>query len=254
MLNMYNILVIINIQTAMGIEMGREKIVGILGGMGPEATADLFLKIIRSTPIKRDQDHIRVIIDSNSKIPDRIQAVYGNGESPFPQMLDSARLLASAGAEIILIACNGAHMFFGELRDALDSVLFLNIMDETAKHCLEKHHGVSKYGLLATDATIRGRLYEKSFNACGLRIEAPDQSNQAIVMDCIYKFKSGIPAEKLRAPLIDAGRSLLASGAEGIILGCTELPMIIREGDLPAPIVDPTMALALAAVNKSREG
>ena len=88
-----------------------EKTIGILGGMGPEATADLFYRIVKATPVERDQDHPRTIIYSNSKVPDRTPAIAGEGESPLPEMLMAARSLEGEGADFLIIPCNTAHYF-----------------------------------------------------------------------------------------------------------------------------------------------
>ena len=109
-----------------------EKIIGILGGMGPEATADLFYRIIRSTPVKRDQDHPRTIIYSNSKVPDRTAAILGKGPSPLPEMTMAATKLEKTGADFIVIPCNTAHYFIEELRKEID-IPILDMIELTAK-------------------------------------------------------------------------------------------------------------------------
>ena len=95
----------------------KEKIVGILGGMGPEATVDLFRKVLKATPAKTDQEHLRIIIDCNSKIPDRMAYILRGGEDPGPYMIKSAKLLESAGCELILIPCNAAHNWHGVVQE-----------------------------------------------------------------------------------------------------------------------------------------
>ncbi|GAH53208.1 unnamed protein product, partial [marine sediment metagenome] len=108
-----------------------EKIIGILGGMGPEATVDLFHKIIKFTPAKKDQDHFRIIIDNNPKIPDRTAAILGKGEDPLPALQETARNLEKAGVDFIIIPCNTAHYFLPQIQKSVN-IPVLNMIEETA--------------------------------------------------------------------------------------------------------------------------
>ncbi|HET6780529.1 MAG TPA: amino acid racemase, partial [bacterium] len=108
-----------------------EKVIGVLGGLGPWATLDLFEKILTLTPAAKDQDHLRLIIDNNPKIPDRSPAILGTGEDPTPALVETARNLERAGADFIVIPCNTAHFFYDAVRRAV-SIPVLHIMDEVA--------------------------------------------------------------------------------------------------------------------------
>src|SRR5512146_3048194 len=131
-----------------------EKIVGVLGGMGPEATIELFAQIVRRTKAARDKDHLRVLIDNNPKVPDRTRAILHGGESCLPELVRSARSLKRAGADFIVIPCVTVHYFHGALQKRT-SLPVLHIVEETVKRIRRRHAGVRRVGLLATIGTIR---------------------------------------------------------------------------------------------------
>ncbi len=224
-----------------------EKIIGILGGMGPEATADLYLRLIRATPAKRDQDHPRVIIYSNSKVPDRTAAILGTGPSPLPELIRAGKRLEEAGADFIIIPCNTAHYFIDQLQKEL-RVPILHMIRLSAAKAQKSYPNVKKAGLLATDGTVKSGLYKLAYEESGVEILEPSPEKQADVMKAIYQcIKAG--------NLIDGGfllcgvaNDLISAGAEMIICGCTEVSLVLKEGALPVPILDPLQVLAEAAV------
>jgi aspartate racemase len=228
-----------------------EKIIGILGGMGPEATADLYLRIIKATPVKRDQDHPRVIIYSNSKVPDRTAAILGTGPSPMPELIRAGKRLEEAGADFIIIPCNTAHYFIDQLQKEL-RVPILHMIKLSAAKAKKSYPKVKKAGLLATDGTVKSGLYTQAYTEAGIDILEPSAGKQADVMKAIYQFiKAG--------NLIDGGlllrgvaNDLIAAGAELIICGCTEVSLVLKEGDFSVPILDPLQVLAEAAVAEAR--
>jgi aspartate racemase len=131
----------------------REKIIGIIGGMGPEATLDLYRRIIENTPARVDQDHIHVIIDSNPKIPDRTSAILSGGENPTTALCETARNLEKAGADFLIMPCNSAHMFLKEFQNCV-KIPFLSIVDETIHTLLEAVPDVKCIGLLADRKSV----------------------------------------------------------------------------------------------------
>lgn len=251
----------------MSVPKGRtKKVVGILGGMGPEATADLFMKIIRATPATTDQEHLRVIIDSNASIPDRTAFIEGRGPDPVPYLIETARNLDRAGAEIIVMPCNTAHYFYDQVQAAI-SVPMLHMMREaaragrrlaeTARASLtaggsDQPAGPVRVGILATDGTIKTGLYHRALVAEGLEPLTPLAEDQRQVMEAIYV--DGLKAQRFDRPrgqLTQAAEGLVARGAELILAGCTEFPLVLRPGMVSRPIIDPTQALAEAAVRKA---
>jgi len=223
------------------------KIIGILGGLGPEATAELFLRIIRATPAKRDQDHLPIIIFNNPQIPDRTAAILYGGESPLIELIKTAQRLERAGADFIIMPCNTAHYYYDELKSSV-KIPFLNMIELTVKRVLNVYPNVKFVGLMATTGTVKTGLYQKYFENYGVKVIVPSDEDQHIVMSGIY---DGVKAGDLnlgRRLLLDVANKLIANGAELIILGCTEISIVIKNGDLKVPIVDPLQVLAEEAV------
>ena len=222
-----------------------KKTIGIIGGMGPLATCDLFEKIIRHTRVSCDQEHLHVLIDNNPAVPDRTKALLHGGESPLPALCASARRLEADGAQVLLLPCNTSHHYYAELSAAV-SVPLLHMIALTRDALLRK--GVSCAGLLATDGTLQTGVYQDAFAGSGVTLLPPEAAEQAAVMDTIYRGVKADDPAYTPAALSEACRSLLARGAQVLILGCTELPIAFDRWQLPFPVVDPTLELALAAI------
>jgi aspartate racemase len=232
-----------------------EKMIGILGGMGPEATIDLFTKIVKATKVKKDQDHLRILIDNNPKIPDRTLAIQGKGPSPLPQLIRSARVLEKAGADFIVIPCVTSHHFFQPLQERI-KIPILHLIKETVKYTQARFKRIRKIGLIATTGTVQTGLFQKSFSDTGKELILPSPEVQKkMVMEAIYG-KGGIkaigPSERSKRLILKACQGLIHQGAQAILAGCTEIPLVLREGDLSVPVIDPISILARAAVEKAQ--
>ena len=228
-----------------------EKIIGILGGMGPEATIDLFYKIIKFTPAEKDQDHLRIIIDNNPKIPDRTAAILGKGEDPLPSLQESARNLEKVGADFIVISCNTAHYFLPSIQESVN-IPILNMIEETAKETQQIFPQIKKVGLLASIGTYKTEIYHQHFKKFNIEVISPEKKNKEEVMKVIYSVKAGGLSEEVKKKIIQIAQKLINRGAGAIIAGCTEIPLILKEGDVSVPIIDPTQILAKAAVQKAK--
>lgn len=222
-----------------------KKTIGIIGGMGPLATADLFEKIVGHTKAACDQEHLHVVIDSNTNIPDRTAALLHGGADPLPELAKSAGRLEKMGADVLIMPCNTAHNYYDGIAAAV-SVPVLHMVRLTAQALVER--GVKKAGLLATDGTVRTGIYQKSFAGSGVELLTPDEVGQRAVMEMIYQgVKAGDMAFDAQ-PARQAMERLLAAGAEVLILGCTELPLAVKLYGIALPAVDPTLELALEAI------
>jgi len=221
-------------------------IIGIIGGMGPLATKDLFEKIILNTEAHCDQEHIQVFIDNNINIPDRTKAILQHGENPLPEMLKSGKRLEALGADVIIMPCNTAHYFFEELSGQLKTPM-INMLEVAAKRAYEA--GCRKVGILATDGTVQSGVYAKAMGKCCIDTVYPGAAGQKAVMDIIY---NGIKTGKTdidTAPFMAAISELQAKGAEALILGCTELPIAFEIYHIDGTkTIDPTLELAKAAI------
>ncbi len=228
-----------------------EKIIGILGGMGPEATIDLFYKIIKSTPAEKDQDHLRIIIDNNPKIPDRTTAILGKGEDPLPALQETARNLEKAGADLIIIPCNTAHYFLPSIQESV-KIPILNMIEETAKETQRKTPQIKKVGLLASIGIYKTEIYHQHFKKFNIEVISPEEKDKEEVMKVIYAVKAGDLSEEVKRNILKIAQKLIDKGAEAIIAGCTEIPLILKEGDVPVPLIDPTKVLAEIAIQEAR--
>lgn len=221
-----------------------EKIIGILGGMGPLATVELFRRIVEKTPAKRDQDHPRIIIYNNPKIPDRTAFILGNGEDPGPKLIEGARKLESWGADFIIMPCNTAHFFAETIQKAI-SIPLVNMIEETAKKIEEM--GLRKVGLLATDGTIKGLIYHRALLSRGVQIAVPNKNDQKRVMEAIYEGVKAGNLELGRKLLLEVARKL-ERRVDGIIAGCTEVSVALKPDDLSVSLIDPLDVIAEKAV------
>lgn len=231
----------------------KEKKIGVLGGMGPEATLTMFKEIIHRTPAEKDQDHIRVIIDNNPKIPDRTAAIVSNGESPLPEMIDSLETLERAGVDFILIPCVSAHVYLNELRKKAN-VEILSIFEEVANLISTQYKKVNTIGLLATTGTIQGGLFQKKLAENGIETLAPEVEYQEKVMAGIYAIKGATSNSDYavsKEKFIQVAKTLTSIGAQGIIAGCTEIPLAFDQEDIDVPLLNPLAILAETAIRKA---
>ena len=226
-----------------------EKIIGILGGMGPLATADLFKKIIMHTKASSDSEHIRVVIDSNTKIPDRTEFIMGRGPSPVREMIKTALRLEMMGADIIVMPCNTAHYFYDSINEYVKAD-FINMIEETASEIIKSRNSGAAIALLATEGTCRAGVYDNVFEKKGLTLIKPEKKYQDIVSSVIYDVKKGI-FRKYEESLGAAVSELKKKGADLFILGCTELPVYFETLGITENTADPTDILAKAAVLKT---
>jgi aspartate racemase len=224
-----------------------KKTIGIIGGMGSEATAELFHRIIKATPAESDQDHFRIIIDNNPDIPDRTKAILHEGPTPLPEMLKSGELLKMAKVDFILIPCNTAHYFYEQLIESLD-VPILHMIKIAAETVAEKFNQTKSVGLIATDGTIKSGIYQKEFKYHDIEIIQPRDDTQRKVMKAIYDYIKKGELEKGGKIIQGICGELEKMGAETIICGCTEISLVLKDGDLNLPVIDPLQVLAEKAV------
>ena len=231
----------------------KEKVIGILGGMGPEATVHCYTKIISSTPAKTDQEHLRVIIDSNPKVPDRTAAIIAGGESPVPILVAGCLNLQQAGADFIIIPCVSAHFFLDEIQQQI-ALPILSIFDVVTENIIRDHPKIKTVGLMGTTGTINAGLFQKRLATDGIATVVPDETHQSKAMAAIYDIKNSQPARsraQIVSDLTAAADDLISKGAQGIIAGCTEIPLVLKQEHLSVPFFDALTILARAAIFKA---
>ena len=230
----------------------QEKIIGILGGMGPESTADFFLKIIKTTPVKKDQDHLRIIVDNNPKIPDRTLALLGNSKHPLEEIKETIHNLEKAGVELIAMPCNTVHYYYDELQRSTN-IPIINMILETTAYIRRVFPNIKKMGILATTGTIKAGIYSEALKE--IEVIIPDEEEQEKVMNAIYGergIKAGYTQGSPRKDMLEVAEVLIKKEAEAIIMGCTEISLVLNQKDLSVPLIDPLQILAEVVVKKAK--
>jgi aspartate racemase len=223
--------------------------IGVLGGMGPQATNHFCSLITSMTPALCDQDHIPVITFNNSKIPSRLDAVLRGAASPLPELIKTARMLQDAGADFIVMPCNSAHFYMDELRDEV-TIPILDMVEYTVDHVCRTMPDLAKVGILASSATIESRLYLHPLLQHDVALLTPLPSHQRTVQDAIFG-EEGIKAGHLDGPrqsLYMVADTLLECGAEAILAGCTEVSLAFEKQDYQFTFIDPLRIMAQVSV------
>ncbi len=197
------------------------KTIGIIGGMGPLATVHLFERIVLKTKAQMDQDHIRVLIDSNTNIPDRTKAIIGEGEDPVKELVNSAKILENSGADFLIMPCNTAHYFIDEIKKSVN-IPFLNMPEETVKYTYDKYGKDTVVGIMATDGTIKSKIYENYYSKLGIKTVVPVKTQERI-MEFIYDVIKKGNYNAGTDLLFECANELKELGATAFLLGCTEL-------------------------------
>ena len=214
---------------------------GVLGGMGPQATQVFYQYVLDHTDASCDQEHLPTLILSDTLMPDRTKAILsGNTEPVYERLLRDAKLLESCGCTAIAIPCNTSHYFVDRIQESI-SVPIIHMIRETANYLLQQ--GKRRPGILATDGTIQSGLYQKECSALGLEAVAPPPEIQKVVMSVIYdEIKRGEQGSREKFLQID--RALRAMGCDCAILACTELSVFRTYHPMPSFYVDAMQVLA----------
>lgn len=227
-----------------------KKIIGILGGMGPEATAHLHELIIRKTRVERDQDHIPIIILNNPKIHPRSDAIFGIGPDPTPQLIDGVKLLRQAGADFIIMPCVTAHYFYPGVAAAVDFP-FISLLDESARWVKEYLPEIKRAGLICSTGTLKSRIFHDAFARFDIEVVSPEEEEQDRIADAVMGaggIKAGFTSGPPREVLLQAAFGLIDRGAQAVIAGCTEVPLVLKPADLSVPLIDPMEIVAEASI------
>ena len=227
--------------------------IGILGGMGPEATEYMFGLIVRNTKVDIDQNHIPLIIYSNPKVPPRTDAILGTGPSPKPYLVEGLKVLKQAGADFVVMPCVTAHFF---IHEALEEVPmpFISLLDESLKWSQEHIPALKKVGLVSSTGTLISGLFHNTYKKAGIEVIAPAEEEQEKVMDAIFGekgIKAGFTQGYSKETIVNIARVLAGRGAEAIIAGCTEVPLVLKEEDIPVPFIEPMKIVALASITEA---
>ena len=231
--------------------------VGLIGGLGPAATVDLYDKIVKATPAKIDQEHIKLVVEQNPQIPDRTAALLHGGEDPTIALYNCAQRLEKDGCDAIIVPCNTAHAFVPYLERHL-GIPFINMQQTALDEIARKLGETARIGLLATSGTVQTGIYSEKAQSMGLPMFVPDHAHQERVMASIYGpkgAKAGYTDGICKEDLLSAAKYLVEEyDCNCLILGCTELPLILDESDdfeiagKHVMVIDPTASLARRVV------
>lgn len=223
-----------------------ERKIGVVGGMGPMASQLFYKMVTEMTEAGCDQEHLNMVIISDSSMPDRTRAILdGDGEEVCRKLRGDLQLLRQCGCEAACITCNTAH-YFADLVERDVDIPIIHMIKETAKKIAEENPG-GKVAVLATDGTIKTGLYQKRLAEAGVLPYVPTAETQGQVMYQIYdRIKSGKTWDQASWQRIE--EEVKAAGCCRAIMACTELSVIKADNDLPDFYVDPMAVLAEKAI------
>ena len=219
--------------------------VGIIGGMGPEATIDFMSRVIALTPSQRDQDHIHMVVENNPHIPDR-QSTAENDLIAI-ELTAIAERLEVAGADFLVLPCNTAHVFIDDLLKNIQ-IPFVHIVSETVNEIVKEHTNVKNIGLLATDMCINSGIYHQAIKSVDRTVLVLEQQDQKSCMQLIFDVKKGKYSKSTKTDMVRLADQLIQKGADIIVAGCTEIPLILDTKSINVPLVSSTEVLAKRTV------
>jgi len=214
-------------------------LVGVLGGMGPEATVDFMSKLISFTPGDEDQNHLRLLVDQNPTVPNRQDALLHGGTNPGPVLAEMARGLEAGGCDFLVMPCNTAHAFQDDIKAAVD-IPFVSIIDAT----LDAARDAKCVGIIATTGCIKAAIYQPVLESRGMAYVLPSDAEVAELTQLSFEVKSGNKSDKIRTDVRRLAETLVERGADLIVSGCTEFPLVLQADDLDVPLLSSTDELA----------
>ncbi len=226
----------------------KEKILGVLGGVGPLATIYFADLVVKMTDAKTDQEHIAMVILNHSSIPDRTDYILDKTKpNPLPVMIKDAKLLEDDNCDFIVIPCNTAHYFYDEIQKSIN-IPIINILEETVCYCEKTIPSIKKIGVLATVGTLKSKAYQNIIEKHGLECVVPSAEDQESLMNIIYnQVKAGEKVDIFEFHRIIG--EMKKQGCDAVVLGCTELSVIKKDFKIDSPdVVDSMECLARASI------
>ena len=228
------------------------KRLGVLGGMGPAASAEFMIRLVAQTPAKRDQDHIPTILWSDTSVPDRSTSMRNGDDKPLPYLLAGIQGLVLAGCNLIVIPCNTAHLWFKEMeKQASWNAKIVHIVDSVADALRDVNVVNSKIGVMGTQATVELGLYQYRLNKLGWDCIVPTKLEMDTLVQPAIDLIKANQIETAHSMLMTVIHSLIGRGAKAVVLGCTEIPLSVREDRLQdTPIINSIDSLVKSAIKE----
>lgn len=231
-----------------------DKTVGIMGGLGPEATADFFSKLITKTQTQiqaqTDQDHLHVLIDNNPGVANRHLSIRGETPSVGPDLVTMAQRLETAGADFLIMVCNTAHAWTDEIRAGV-SIPFVSFIEEVCDHIAETTEPCP-VGIMAAEGCMEAGLYQGALSARGFEPVCWDDDHLKRFMTLVFRIKAGERDAQMGMEMAALAENLASLGAALIISGCTEIPLVLSEEDVRVPLISSTDLLVQRTLNYAR--
>ena len=220
-----------------------QRIVGVIGGLGPDATVDFMAQVIAVTPADKDQDHVRMLVDQNPHVPNRQDALAGTGDDPGPQLAAMAAELQRAGADFLVMPCNTAHAWTANIEKAV-TIPFVSIVDETIAACAD-HTAI---GLLSTTGCLHSNVYQDGLATAGKQPVLPNDAELAQLMELVFRVKQGEKSSEMAESMLRLAEALVDRGAEVVVVACTEIPLVLDAERVTVPVINSTEVLARSTV------
>ena len=225
----------------------KDNLVGIIGGMGPEATIDFMSRILAATPAKSDQDHIRTVVENNPRIPSRQLAMRGEGVDPGKSIAEIAARLQSMNADFIVMPCNLAHAWQSDIEAAI-SIPFVSIVEESVRSALDRSGDDSAVGLMTTPGCFTAGLYQRALADAGRPVITQTPDELAETMSLVEEIKGGNKSPQVTERLLALANALVRRGAKVLIAACTEFPLVLDQSMFDVAFVSSTDVLAKKTV------
>ena len=220
-----------------------EKVAGVMGGMGPDATVDFMARVIELTDSGSDQDHIHMLVDQDPSVPNRQRAIQEGSTDVTDALGAMAKRLEDAGADFLVMVCNTAHVFLARVH-ASTNIPFINIIDESVSEIERICPDARKVGVMATDGCLETRIYQDAIIASGREALEPEGAELAELMSLIKAVKAGNQGADISEAMLASANALVEKGADAIIAGCTEIPIVFKGANCAVPVIASTYVLA----------
>jgi aspartate racemase len=224
---------------------------GVIGGMGPDATVDFLSRVVSNTPAEKDQNHIPMLIDHRPQIPNRHHSIDGSGENVVPYLTAMAKGLESSGANFLVMPCNTAHAYAKDIREAV-SIPFIHLIDETVAQIKKLHPGIQSVGIMAAKGCLDSKLYQDTLENNGYHPVCWDEADAKEFMTLVFQIKAGDKGKNIQQAMLALANKLLGNGAELLIAACTEIPLVLNASDISSPMLVSTDILATQSIAYAR--
>ena len=222
-----------------------------MGGMGPDATVDFMARMTANADSGRDQDHVHLIVDQDPTVPNRQAAIRTGVDDVSPHLKAMAQRLENAGADFLVMVCNTAHVFLDGVRQST-RIPFISIIEESMAEADRLRPDATAVGIMATDGCLNTNIYQDAVLASGRKPVVPDEAGVAELMKLITAIKAGDRGQDIADGMEAVARALVERGAEVIIAGCTEIPIVFEGEGFAVPVISSTNVLARKTLRLAR--